>query len=482
MANFPRFPQLPNEIKLQIIETSDPEDLENLVLCCKLVYSFAKKTLVQHRIYKFDWSLLSFSLARNDKSECFLLHFLQLRDIATNKRLRRYPKCIKIHGCSGFSFPSPFARVEIQDEVKLACDTMSKNFKSPYFDDEEIYTLFNKLPNAEAYPPYVDRTSAIANSILLTLLPNVERIKIYNHQTSPEIAFMIRKISKTNRNAPSFMRSQLSLINLSEVKIHSDYGHNNRRYNTGILEAFLALPTLLILRLSNLGPRYTIKTPMSAPYSNLTEIHCKHCSLNTTQLRRLFDYVICLRVFSYDHTSYEINSRFRDKFSPSALLHVVHQRAKSSLTYLNCSTNARPRRGLIGPVGSFRGYEKLKIMRLSPSLLLQDGKEVIGKKLVDELPASLEELELCDVLKPAEAQSLFAGMLETKRERLPKLRYVVFEEKIPFDDRTVDLFELMGVTMDWRMTGPSEDSYSRNGMLHKLHRRWLGDVKCNRYY
>ena len=38
------FFSLPNEVKLQIIETMAPDDTENFALCCKLVHSLAGKS------------------------------------------------------------------------------------------------------------------------------------------------------------------------------------------------------------------------------------------------------------------------------------------------------------------------------------------------------------------------------------------------------------------------------------------------------
>lgn len=62
MATFPRFSEFPNELKLQIIETTNPEDIVNLALSCKAVFILATETLAQHRYDKAHGSFLSFSV------------------------------------------------------------------------------------------------------------------------------------------------------------------------------------------------------------------------------------------------------------------------------------------------------------------------------------------------------------------------------------------------------------------------------------
>lgn len=144
--------------------------------------------------------------------------------------------------------------------------------------------------------------------------------------------------------------------------------------------------------------------------------------------------------------------------SPAALLDVVFQHAKTSLTHLTYTTNAivQDREvelgdisvDAIGPVGSFRGYESLKKLRISCVLLFEDGKEEVPKRLINELPTSLEELELVCKIDPEDAQLMFAGMLEMKRERLPNLRIVVFNPEIPFDEETITAYERAGLILD----------------------------------
>ena len=202
---------------------------------------------------------------------------------------------------------------------------------------------------------------------------------------------------------------------------------------------------------------------------------------------RLLERVKCLQIFSYDHSTCNQPLNVEKEVSPGALLDVVLKHAATSLTYLNITADVRTRRidtrrkNKVGPVGSFRGFQAVKTMRLSRVLLFEDGEEgrdieeEIPKKLIDELPASVEELELVEKITPEEAQLMFAGMLEMKHERLPKLRYVAFEGCVPFDEETVSVYKHAGLVLDWT----AEDHVDpRNGMRHNRLR--LGGIECIR--
>ena len=483
MANFFN---LPNEIKLQIIETSDPEDVENLALCCKLVYSLAGKILRQHKVDKDNWSNLSFSFGCYRKDEECLEAFYKLREIAKNRRLRRYPKHVTIKGRVEFPF-SPDDQLDKQDDIIQACDKIFQDLQSPYINGDEMKAWYKRLIDTGVTAESIDTTPATANSLLLTLLPNVERISIlWLAELSVEMANIIRTISIVNRDAPSFIENRLSLTKLSELDLRSHNLGDDAPEATGILEAFMTLPSLQILRLGALDRHYKIDTFLhSTPHSNIREIHCLHCALSATQLACLLDRVECLRVFSYDQHAAYFGGPVSKEIGPAALLSVVFQHAKTSLTYLNYDTKAKTRTPKVehgdvthvdklGPAGSFRGYEALKTLRLSRAILLEDVEKEDSKKLVDKLPTSLEELELVGVISPEEAQVLFEGLLEMKRERLPNLKYVVFDRQIPFDEEIVMAYERAGLILDWRITNHKD---IRDGRFYKTDGLWLGGIE-----
>ncbi|CAD6586606.1 MAG: hypothetical protein ASARMPRED_002769 [Alectoria sarmentosa] len=297
-------------------------------------------TLAQRKADKDRWWQIRFCVTWfYPDAECLDAFFL-FRDIATNRRLQRYPKEVTFRDrdFTGHRV-SPFVALEMKDQVVQACNTVFKDLESPYIAKDEMDTLYNKLIDVEG----------------------------------------------------SVSRGE--------------------------------------------------------------------CSLDATHLGSLLERVECLRVFSYDHATLRRPVPVGKAVSPGALLGLVLQHARTSLTYLKFTTDAEDSETM-GAVGPFRGFEALKITRLSSVMLMEDDQWVL-KKLVDELPASLEELELVEEASPEEAQSMFAGMLEMKRERLPNLRYVVFEGRIPFDEGTIEAYERAGVMLDWRINDYSNTRYSR---------------------
>ena len=283
MATFSRFSSLPNEIISEVIETSDPEDIENLALCCKLVYNLAAKTLVQHKADKTCWSDLRFSVTWAGFDENLLKGFNKLRDIATNRRLQRYPKQVTMHTqLTPGPDLNPREELCMQDGIVQACYDIFKDFESPYIAKGEVNLWHKKL--IEGAVPHYDINAIIANCLLLTLLPNVERLRTrcldqLGFETT-EVADMISTISRINQDAAPFMRNRLSLTKLRDVQIDSDTWREEDLYGTGVVEAFMTLPSLRILRFSNLGPVFTFRKSLDpTPHSNVTEIHCIHCSL-----------------------------------------------------------------------------------------------------------------------------------------------------------------------------------------------------------
>lgn len=76
---------------------------------------------------------------------------------------------------------------------------------------------------------------------------------------------------------------------------------------------------------------------------------------------------------------------------------------------------------------------------------------------------------------------MFAGMSEMKQERLPNLRYILFERVIPFDEEVITAYEHAGLILDWRIQD-TEDI--RHGRTYKTDRLWLGPfggIQCSWY-
>ena len=114
-------------------------------------------------------------------------------------------------------------------------------------------------------------------------------------------------------------------------------------------------------------------------------------------------------------------------------------------------------------------FKALKTLRISRVLLITRG---IPRRLVDELPSSLEELELVERISAAEAQQMLDGMLATKRERCPNLRLIVFEGAIPLNQDQIVAYERTGLVLDRGNTDTNT--------IMKTGQKWLGGIECER--
>lgn len=72
------FLDLPNELKLNIIEVAALDDIGNFALCCKLVHGLALNTLRQHKADKWMYSAFVLALMSNTGYEENLTGFYKL--------------------------------------------------------------------------------------------------------------------------------------------------------------------------------------------------------------------------------------------------------------------------------------------------------------------------------------------------------------------------------------------------------------------
>ena len=451
---------IPNEIKLQIIEETAPDVIENFALSCKLIYFLAEKTLRQHNTDKKVYNKIDFDFVWNDSHSRDLPRDQKLLVLSESQRLRRYPRIVCMLSTTNWVRRGERARV-FKTEVSRVCDSIFNKFGSPYVDKSEMKNLLNKMVAGDV---------GAANSMLLTLLPNFERIHLYeyNHHDS-EIIDMLSKISATNEKASSWMQENLSLVKLEEVTIQSMVPGNSTEIGT--LEAFMTLPSLRVVRGFGLKGNYTSGDWICPEQcSNVTELHFRQCTLAVTELARLFKHLKALRIFNYSH----IQSRQepRKEYGAGALINELYTHSRESLTYLNYTNTLAPRSGgdarVIQP-GTLSKFTALKTLRISLATMLDES--YLPQQLINHLPPSLKKLEIANLLSEDQATMMFYGMLSSKQTLLPKLRLIVFDSVIPFDDKTVAAYERAGVVLDQRDR--------RTNMILKRGKMWLSGVECD---
>ena len=461
----PTFLSLPNELKLQIIEDTAPGDIENFVLCCRLIYSLAEKTMRQHKVDKSIYKKLGYHFLWHGFLSPETCDYERLRILSESRHLRLYPTSIQIFNYSildedvGGERDSQFIRTE----VRRVCDSIFNKLDSPYMDKSEMKTLLDKIVAAEVGAP---------NCMLLTLLPNVERIYLceYEHHNSTMLE-MISKISRTNEIISPSTPEKLSLVKLDEI--HVQFRASGERNESGMLEAFMTLPSLRVVRARDLTGSYTFSNWLYPDqYSNVTDLHFRQCTLAVPDLARLFKHLKALHVFSYDHLSFCEDPT--KEYGARALIDELYTHAGKTLVFLNYTTDHggphfRGNLSLSQP-GTLSKFSALKTLRISGKTMLNEIH--IPWQLIKTLPPSVEELEIVDIFTRRIATLMFDGMLSMKQTLLPNLRLVVFDSLIPFDDKAIAAYERVGLVLDQRD--------SQTNMIQKSGKMWLGGVECQR--
>ena len=459
----PTLLSIPNEIKLQIIEDTAPDGIENFALCCKLIYSLAEKTMRQHRADKSTYNNLGCLFLWHGFLSQMSSNYKSLRMLSESQHLRLYPRSVQIFNCSILDeYSGGRGNTEvICTEVRRICDSIFDKLDSPYMNKSEMKTLLDKIVAAEA---------GAANSLLLTLLPNVERIYLYDDFYDSTMLDTISRISRTNKTISSSTPEKLSLTKLEEIHIQSPvFGGRNI---SGTLKAFMTLPSLRVVRGSGFAGHYTSSNWLCPDqYSNVTELHFRQCTLEVPDLARLFKHLKALHVFSYDHLEYlECPTK---EYGLHVLIKELYIHAGKTLLFLNYTTDDRMpdfNEPLVFHSGTLSKFSALKTLRISLKMMLSKfGKP---QRLIAQLPSSLEELEIVDIVSRRVANLMFNGMLAMKQTRLPNLRLVVFDSVIPFDDEAIAAYENVGLVLDQRNP--------QTNMIQKSGKMWLGGVECQR--
>ena len=159
-------------------------------------------------------------------------------------------------------------------------------------------------------------------------------------------------------------------------------------------------------------------------------------------LARLFRYVEALRIFNYDH--FRTRETPGEDYGSAVLISALCLYAEKTLTFLKYTSDADDEIGdSRTPCASgLCRFETLKTLRISRVALIVKRRP---QRLVDELPSSLEQLELVDPISTMEAEQMLKDLLARKQERLPNLRLLVYEGAVPFDDEAIAACEREGL-------------------------------------
>ena len=277
---------LPNEIILQVVETTELDDIESLVLCSKRVYDIAGNVLKQHRKHQVICSRFNQYLAPYFSESVHLDSYSSFRDPSKSGFLQPYPKVVEVENFLSQAIPRS---KEVTEDLRRICGSIFQELDSPNMDE----TWHSKIDKGEV---------GSATCLLLTLLPNVRKVTVWDwggQQYYHQLGDMIEKISETNDRASQQIRGKLSLLRLQEADIRWQL---RPVWQTSALEAFMSMPSLKIIRGRDLAPDHICRMRIYPDhFSNVTQFHFRSCALPEWYFAVLVRRPKALQVFSYDH-------------------------------------------------------------------------------------------------------------------------------------------------------------------------------------
>jgi len=434
---------LPNELLLQIIGKTIPDDIESFSECCTDMKVLAEEMLAQHKSDHYSYSAVKITDCSDIASEAINPRDL-LEDILRTPRLALYPTHVFI-GESWDRFMVQSSNIEGTEED---------------FDDELKDLIRKALEDCPyVYPNEVDeRASDIRRggmdatmAMLLALLPNVQSIKLFDKWFIGDYCWdMLDRITKASHEK---YLPQDALSKLTKVGVHTHLITETPE-EAQFLQHFAGLPSVQELR-SDLNCTSTTM-PLSWPcyQGGVTSIVITNSTLHPQLLFPLLERTSALQNFTYSRCVVDNTEWF-----PFEVCQALREHTSTSLEHLNLNWDAAvENRGSHDHLGDLRRFVSLKT--LSVNLAMLNYQVNLGtrkyKQLADFLPASIEELELVgggrdwddgdnsisswsislqqddqnDALgnrTPKEITSLFDGLAEAKGKHLPNLKRITFQ-------------------------------------------------------
>lgn len=312
-----------------------------------------------------------------------------------------------------------------------------------------------------------------AASLLITLLPNLEKLRIADtchYSDSQPFCWVLSSLLEAATDSKRDLTGLNAFKNLTELGLHGSVDDRGGVDHYLSIE-FNALPSLRTIKGRfidggfGLGSDVFIPVVSVEPNSDITTLEFHQSSIEMFSFCRSIEKIKALQNFTYDFCA-DITVG-EQTWEPRAIVGLLQLFASRSLVHLELTgvTNiysVRFRRG--EPfIGSLRAFEVLETLRLETVMLYKevDGTDdrtpdgppprnqyitpeitqddwaggrnalVEPERLVDILPASAKRLRLVGGLSNEEAKAMLEDLVELKDERIPNLRRIFFEDVDP---------------------------------------------------
>lgn len=433
------FKNLPNELVIQIIWLTLPEDLESFTSTCRLIYDLARKSLDEHRAFKRKYR----AWITHSYSPPTCLYGL-LRAILKNPRIAWYVETLTVHELfaqwdseaedaearSDDDDPAMYHRTGIMnaDDEAMFSDAIEK---CTYVSGDEYDDWWGGLDYGEDDPIL---------GLLVTLLPN---LKTLNLQFDPNDACRFFETIRRISAASSTSNSSIPLSRLSGVAVCLTRVLEHRPLiNVGCLWSFFAIPSVRYV--AGMGIRHNEMIPLPERSSNVISLNwLQPCDLTPEKIKNFFSIFKALQIFrllpeGHPWSESDGDTRPMIEWDIQTIRDSLIKYANHSLeAFVLCIDDLNVGDQVF--IGGFRAFEVLKQISINAILLL--GKPgPFQKTLAEVLPMSIEKITIQDHrLIRQEYRSLVFNLLSNKHSSVPNLKSLSFRDS--FFKRTVEITE-----------------------------------------
>ena len=468
----PHILDLANEVLYQIIAATNTHDIESLAASCRTIHTLAESKVKRHRELKEKYASLALRDCGQLDKDPGVHPIYVLRDILHDTALAQYPTIIR-----SASFDNDYyewidtdqgiAELEGIKAVAAGCDG-------------EIQNVINHCPFIETRERETWRVQIMQGSgdaivgLLLTLLPRLTSIAI----VQPREGFftqIFRRIVKfqqpPNRHAPQAL-TKLARIDIVPYYSTYEMGPANE---FDFVSQYARLPSMRTITGSQFetdvgSHAQSFQWRHDPGISAVTEISIDRSTVDAESITNLLRVVRALERFSF---AFGGHMPPRLIYQPRRIISGLGQYAQCSLSYLHLTGT----RIAINTMQDddleydLRVFEKLKQLRIDHTLLSHHDRPCLApskrkfyqdcncwpQRLVDVLPASIESLELEGCVPWKRVKAFFAGFLELKAERLPRLWEIKMDGSAAAELRFVHLCKRVGVVLS--QSGGEDDMY-----------------------
>ena len=381
------FRDIPSDLMLILVDRYiSPDDIEAFSLSCRGVYNIANSRLRKHSELK-----QSFSEFVVDIRNFFTggKQWNKLYQCCSDPWTARYPKHLHIIAPSHESLTSDRAPINRAIEDMIQQSAPFNGFISP----EEIGD-WSVSANA---------THDAMAAICLSFLPNLYTFELEYEGEATASLHNNRVISVLQRSLePAHTRNfHGHLSKLTNVKVHAKSGATSL---VEWIQPFLDLPSMRSIEGLNVFSVDGQEQPDTAATrdSKVTSIALNNCLILakpfSTVLSRLeglqtFTYTHCLFPFSCAPSIPDPHEELWEGEEPQRIVNTLIEHARDSLQTLHLSYSCRH---CAGPVAFLKGFNSLKSIILSASLLFRRNDTVVD--LVKLLPSTVEYLKVIQEL------------------------------------------------------------------------------------